>query len=181
MVFLTPRVHCAATAGCCCCTHQHTYSSLPSLKALHLDHPAALWEPQQLGACSELTRLTLLHLAGPAASRLRSHHLGWVGKLTALQDVRVRGCTKVRLSVLASWHSLHQLASLALIGLAVAAADAHHLPAFLAAGPGISLTSLQLGDSQGLTFLSDSALQGVGALLAPALSLRRLEDRKSVV
>lgn len=78
--------------------------------------------------------------------------------------------TQVRLSVVSNWHSLQQLRSLSLIGLSFTAADAPALPAFLAAasagaGAAGTLTSLLLGDQQGLSFLSDSALQGLGGLL----------------
>jgi hypothetical protein len=67
------------------------------------------------------------------------------------------------------------LERLTLIGLAFAAADAHHLTAFLQAGPCSSLTSLVLGDQQGLNFLSDKALEGLGRLLNPAGKLRVLD------
>jgi hypothetical protein len=82
---------------------------------------------------------------------------------------------QVRLSVLACWHSLRCLERLTLIGLSFTAADAHHLTAFLQAGPSSSLTSLVLGDQQGLNFLSDKALEGLGQLLGPAGKLRLLD------
>lgn len=81
-------------------------------------------------------------------------------------------CLQVRLSVVSHWHPLQQLHTLALIGLAFTAADAPALSAFLAAGSAVTLTSLILGDQQGLSFLSDAALQGLGdsmALGAPRL------------
>jgi hypothetical protein len=77
--------------------------------------------------------------------------------------------------VLACWHSLRRLERLTLIGLSFTAADPHHLTAFLQAGPSSSLTSLVLGDQQGLNFLSDKALEGLGQLLGPAGKLRLLD------
>ena len=68
--------------------------------------------------------------------------------------------------MVSSWHSLQQLQHLALIGLSVTAQDAPALTAFLAAGAAVTLTSLILGDQQGLSFLSDAALDGLGALLS---------------
>jgi hypothetical protein len=72
--------------------------------------------------------------------------------------------------VVSSWHSLQQLQHLALIGLSVTAQDAPALTAFLAAGSAVTLTSLILGDQQGLSFLSDAALDGLGALLSSSSS-----------
>lgn len=77
--------------------------------------------------------------------------------------------------MVSAWHSLQQLQSLALIGLSFKAADAPHLTAFLAAGSAATLTSLILGDQQGLSFLSDAALQGLGDLLSPSCNLRVLD------
>lgn len=69
---------------------------LPALKSLLLDHPKlTLLDPQQLSACGALTHLTQLHLGGPACFHLRCQHLKWVGGLTRLQDLKLRGCTKV--------------------------------------------------------------------------------------
>lgn len=68
------------------------------------------------------------------------------------------------------WHTLQQLQSLALIRLAFTAADAPALAAFLAAGSAATLTSLILGDHQGLSFLSDEALQDLGELMLPSSS-----------
>jgi hypothetical protein len=34
-------------------------------------------------------------LGGPACFHIRAHHLSWISSLTRLQDLRVRGCTKV--------------------------------------------------------------------------------------
>lgn len=69
---------------------------LPGLKSLLLDHgKLTMLQPQQLRECSRLTQLTQLHLGGPACFHTRVHHLSWVGSLTRLQDLRVRGCTKV--------------------------------------------------------------------------------------
>jgi hypothetical protein len=82
---------------------------------------------------------------------------------------------QVRLNVLACWHSLRRLECLTLIGLSFTAADEHHLTTFLKAGPCSSLTSLVLGDQQGLNFLSDKALEGLGQLLGPAGKLRVLD------
>ncbi|WIA09588.1 hypothetical protein OEZ85_008980 [Tetradesmus obliquus] len=82
---------------------------------------------------------------------------------------------QVRLNVLACWHSLRRLERLTLIGLSFTAADAHHLTVFLQAGAASSLTSLVLGDQQGLNFLSDAALEGLGRLLGPAGKLRVLD------
>lgn len=77
--------------------------------------------------------------------------------------------------MLACWHSLQQLHSLGLIGLAFTAADTSHLTAFLAAGSAATLTSLVLGDQQGLSFLSDNALEGLGSLLGPSCRLKVLD------
>jgi hypothetical protein len=73
---------------------------LPGLQSLLLDHSRLTIEPQALKECGALTQLTQLHLGGPACFQLRSHHLQWVGKLTRLQDLKVRGCTKVRHAML---------------------------------------------------------------------------------
>lgn len=77
--------------------------------------------------------------------------------------------------MLACWHSLRRLERLTLIGLSFTAAYAHHLTAFLQAGAASSLTSLVLGDQQGLNFLSDAALEGLGRLLGPAGKLQVLD------
>jgi hypothetical protein len=82
---------------------------------------------------------------------------------------------QVRLSVVSCWHPLQQLQSLALIGLAFTAADAPALAAFLAAGSAATLTSLILGDQQGLSFLSDDALQGLGGLMQRSSRLQHLD------
>lgn len=68
---------------------------LPGLKSLLLDHPKLTLLPQQLKECSVLTQLTQLHLGGPACFTLRTQHLVWISSLTRLQDLMVRGCTKV--------------------------------------------------------------------------------------
>eukprot|EP00882_Tetradesmus_deserticola_P027382 GHRQ01030288.1.p1 GENE.GHRQ01030288.1~~GHRQ01030288.1.p1 ORF type:complete len:130 (-),score=53.52 GHRQ01030288.1:611-1000(-) len=82
---------------------------------------------------------------------------------------------QVRVSVLACWHSLRCLERLTLIGLTFTAADVHHIVDFLTAGACSGLTSLVLGDRQGLNFLSDRALEGLGRLLGPAGKLRVLD------
>ncbi|WIA29665.1 hypothetical protein OEZ86_012149 [Tetradesmus obliquus] len=151
-----------------------TCKSLPGLKALHIFQLQHL-QPSQLLRLSSLTQLTQLHIGGQACAQLRSHQLSWVGKLTNLKDLSVSKCTKVRLNVLACWHSLRRLERLTLIGLSFTAADAHHLTAFLQAGAASSLTSLVLGDQQGLNFLSDAALEGLGRLLGPAGKLQVLD------
>lgn len=77
--------------------------------------------------------------------------------------------------MLASWHSLTRLQQLTLVGLAFSAADTHHLHSFLAVGAAASLTSLVLGDQQGLNFLGDRALEGLGQLLGPQRKLKVLD------
>jgi hypothetical protein len=79
------------------------------------------------------------------------------------------------MSVVSNWHPLRQLRSLALIGLAFTAADASALAAFLAAGSAVTVTSLILGDQQGLSFLSDAALEGLGELMRPGGRLQLLD------
>lgn len=71
--------------------------TLPALKSLLLDHPKLLLQPYQLQSCSQLTQLTQLHLGGPACFHLRSHHLSWISSLVRLQDLKLKGCTKVGL------------------------------------------------------------------------------------
>lgn len=84
-------------------------------------------------------------------------------------------CLQVRLSVVSHWHPLQQLHTLALIGLAFTAADAPALSAFLAAGSAVTLNSLTLGDQQGLSFLNDAALQGLGDSMARGARLQNLD------
>jgi hypothetical protein len=66
------------------------------------------------------------------------------------------------MSVVSNWHPLRQLRSLALIGLAFTAADA-------------SALALIMGDQQGLSFLSDAALEGLGELMRPGGRLQLLD------
>lgn len=68
--------------------------TLPGLKSLHLTHLHYL-QPQQLLQCSALTQLTQLHTGGTACSRLRTHHLAWISRLTNLQDLSISKCGKV--------------------------------------------------------------------------------------
>lgn len=82
---------------------------------------------------------------------------------------------QVHLTVVSYWHGLTQLRSLSLINVCYVATDATCLYNFLAAGAAANLTSLVLGNSQGLSFLSDNVLQGLGQLLGPHKALKVLD------
>lgn len=83
--------------------------------------------------------------------------------------------SQVKLSILSCCHSLTALQTLTLIGLSVNPNGSSSLNPFLAAGAALTLTSLVLGDQQGLSFLSDGALEGLGELLGPLGRIRVLD------
>eukprot|EP00775_Hariotina_reticulata_P011095 gene11095-11249_t len=144
------------------------------LRSLQIDK-LYLLQPQQLSCISRLTQLTHLSLGGPHVSNLRSHHLAFISCLKSLKHISIRGCSKVHLTVVSYWHGLTQLRSLSLINVCYVATDATCLYNFLAAGAAANLTSLVLGNSQGLSFLSDNVLQGLGQLLGPHKALKVLD------
>lgn len=77
--------------------------------------------------------------------------------------------------MLSCWHNIKKLKTLTLIGLSANPTDMNHLKPFLAAGAAQHLTALVLGDHQGLSFLSDGALEGLGNLLGPVGKIRVLD------
>lgn len=124
----------------------HVPGKFGALKALDLSRVARpIADDDARAALAQLQGLTALVIGGPGCAALRGEALAApIGEMARLRRLELRGCRRVRWSVLSAWHGLRELSSLALVGLSVTATDAPALAGMLAAGCGEGLTRLVL-------------------------------------